>query len=91
MAALAASEQHRAWGEALAAKLRAAGADRAALEAERIAELWKAEAPLAAMQARVRELQAQLASAQQQVRTLAAPKTHRKQCLSLSADSEALC
>jgi hypothetical protein len=68
MAALATSEQYKAWGEVLAARLRVAGTDRAALEAERIAALWKVEAPLIAMQAHVQELQSQLSAAQQQVR-----------------------
>lgn len=67
MAVATASEQYRAWGEALAAKLRATGADRASLEAERIAALWKANAPLAALQAQLRELQQQLVSSQRQV------------------------
>lgn len=55
------------WAEALAAKLRAAGTDLAALEAERIAALWKAEAPLKALQERAEQLQSRAIAAEKQV------------------------
>lgn len=55
------------WGEALAAKLRAAGTDLAALEAERIAALWKTEAPLKALQERAEQLQGRTAAVEKQV------------------------
>lgn len=69
-AALASVEKHKAWGEALATKLHAAGTDLAALEAERIAALWKPEAPLQALQQRADHLQSQLIAAQTQATTL---------------------
>ncbi len=56
------------WAEALAGKLRAAGTDLAVLEAERIAALWKAEAPLKALQERTEQLQARAAAVEKQVR-----------------------
>ncbi len=68
--ALASAEKHKVWGEALAAKLRAAGTDLAVLEAERIAALWKAEAPLRALQQRAEQLQARAAAVEKQVRPI---------------------
>ncbi|BDA44627.1 hypothetical protein COCOBI_06-1030 [Coccomyxa sp. Obi] len=75
--ALASAEKHKVWGEALAAKLRAAGTNLAALEAERIAALWKAEAPLKALQERAEQLQTRAAAVEKQARQEAAEADER--------------
>ncbi len=61
------------WAEALAAKLRSAGTDLAALEAERIAALWKADAPLKALQHRAEQLQHRAEAAEKQVLNFVPP------------------